>query len=321
MKLVLFGAGASVGAGLQTDPPLLSNLLKELKVFAPLSWGRLTSKEQGFFENNFEEGMERLLGCQIDTKKGERFQLKFPLEPRQVFLCDLQWDMAEYFFGFVLKSDSHYEELLTHSQQAGGKVEYSTLNYDTLLIQAVNRILANLPNIRFSVSFPHGNSAIFCEACLDVDGRITAPPGHAVEFNPTIYGFMQSNGPIRFIGDLAELRRLRQQGSLFPPVICHINPSKYVTSGANFIDEQQEKLRRQIRQAEKIVIIGMRVNDNDDHIWAPLRLTSGHILYISGASSGQEFEHWRVKHSRKCDRAILTYWDQAKDDVYDFLSI
>ncbi|NGX32748.1 MAG: hypothetical protein K1060chlam4_00799 [Candidatus Anoxychlamydiales bacterium] len=317
MKLVLFGAGASIGAGLQRSPPLLSNLLKELKIFAPNSWGNLTKDEENFFKKNFEDGMERLL----NLKKEKFFKLTFPIQPRLKFLCDLQWDMAIYFFCFVIKINSLYEEILSHSQKAGGTVEYSTLNYDNLLIQAVNRVSNLMSKSKFSVSFPHGNSAFFCKASIDAEGKVTAPQGEPTEFYPTTSGFLQSSGPIELIGDFKKLQERRNQHPLFPPIISHINPDKYVTSGINFIEEQQTKLWQQINKAERIVIIGMSINNNDDHIWQPLRHTKAQILYISGKKSGNQFECWKVKNKRKNDRTILSHWDSAKNDVYDFLSI
>jgi len=322
MKLVLFGAGASVDAGLGASPPLTSSLFSALKIFAPHSWwGTLTKEEQQLFKPDFEKGMEELLGAQLNMKRGDVFELKFPLSSRKQLLCDLQWDLAEFFFCFVLKHDNLYEELLTRTQHVGGTVEYSTLNYDTLLIQAVNRINTRNPDAQYSVSFPHGCTAFFCEAYLNSDGHVTVPKGHAVEFNPTSYGFMQSNGPVRLIRGLREFRELRQKGSVFPPVICHIDPTKYVTAGANFIVEQQKKLEWQIRKAEQIVIIGMNLNENDHHIWEPLRSAKGDILYISGSSGASKFQGWRNKHCRRNDQALPCYWNEGKNQVYEFLSV
>ena len=98
MKLVLFGAGASVDAGLGASPPLTSSLFSELKIFAPHSWGTLTEEEQQLFQDDyFEKGMEELLGAPLNLNNGDVFELKFPLSPRKQLLCDLQWDMAIFF--------------------------------------------------------------------------------------------------------------------------------------------------------------------------------------------------------------------------------
>jgi len=80
MKLVLFGAGASVGAGLRASPPLTSSLFSELKIFAPHNWGTLTEEEQLLFQPpNFEKGMEKLLGTPLNLKKGDVFELLYVL--------------------------------------------------------------------------------------------------------------------------------------------------------------------------------------------------------------------------------------------------
>ncbi len=316
MKLVLFGAGASIDASLGKSPPLMKTLLAEL-IFAFNSWAKITGKALNLLERNFEKGWEYVLAPPTNL---ENPQILFPFSPKQQLLCDLQWDLAEFFFRFVLKNNSLYEELLIRSFDSDEVVEYSTLNYDTLLIQAVNRVSARNPGTQCSVSFPHGCAAFFCEACLDSNGRITAPKGRSVEFNPTIYG-LQSNGPVRLIKGLREFWDLKQQGSVFPPIICHINPSKYVTSGANFIVEQQKKMEYQIRNADQIVVIGMRVNENDRHIWEPLRNAKGDILYISGSEEALKFQDWTRRHRRKGDQALRRFWGAARNQVYDVLSV
>ncbi len=246
--------------------------------------------------------------------------LSYPLSDRQRVLINLHWDMAKFFFCFILKPNSLYEEFLVRSYQAKHEIEYSTLNYDNLLIQAVNRITQRFSGARFSVSFPHGNSSFLCEADINANGQVSAPANQAIEFNLTSYGHLQSNGPTKIVGSLSELLTRQQQGSLYPPVMCYINPSKYKISGANFIEEQQRKFYNQVRTAEQIVIIGVRVNENDAHIWQPLSRAQGKILFVSGKSAGEEFEGWKSSHSRSSDRHLPVYWKEAKDNVYEFLN-
>ena len=94
IKLVLFGAGASIGASLEKSPPLMDNLLAELRLFAPNSWGKITGKELKLLEDGFEEGMEQLLAPPANL---ENSQILFPFSPKQQFLCELQWDLAGFF--------------------------------------------------------------------------------------------------------------------------------------------------------------------------------------------------------------------------------
>ncbi len=69
------------------------------------------------------------------------------------------------------------------------------------------------------------------------------------------------------------------------------------------------------------MIIGVRVNENDAHIWQPLSSAQGKILFVSGKSAGEEFECWKSSHSRSSDRHLPVYWKEARDNVYEFLSV
>lgn len=60
--MVLFGAGASYGAGgvFPSAPPLSNSLYRELASMFPMTWGTFPSSLQAQFYTNFEDGMNVL---------------------------------------------------------------------------------------------------------------------------------------------------------------------------------------------------------------------------------------------------------------------
>ena len=324
MKLVLFGAGASVEQGKESSPALVSNLLSELESFAPSSWGALSDEHRKLISQNFEQGIEHILEEAWPESDSQNVYLQFPhpYPPQELFPYVLLWDMAEYFIRFIPKQDSLYQRLLYRICSAKSIVALSSLNYDCLLIRDINYLHNCLPSRpSFKVCFPHGNAAFYCKGLLTTDGVLTAPANSPVEFNLNGNGHLISNGELGIFEDISHLRKMRSDYPLCPPVICHITPNKFISTGANIIKEQQLKLRQMIKQADKIVIIGMNINENDHHIWSPLAEAPGRILYISGKTVTQTFFEWSARHKRLHDHALASYWNEAEANVYDFLGI
>ena len=122
---VLFGAGASFGAGnvFPDAPPLGRDLFDHLQRAYPESWGSLLHDDEvATFRDDFEQGFVLLWG-----KQGESRAQRLII------------DMALFFTRFTLVGPNAYSRLL-HLLLAGGtnRVCFCTLNYECLLEQAIS---------------------------------------------------------------------------------------------------------------------------------------------------------------------------------------
>jgi hypothetical protein len=123
-NVVFFGAGASRGCGevIPHIPPLGSELYSRLRSRFPERWGM--PRFASLFENNFEEGMKGL------------YEAANPFD-----LQRLMCDMAIYLSEFEPSNNSNlYIQFLRELKSVLGDTIFSTLNYDLLFEDAVERI-------------------------------------------------------------------------------------------------------------------------------------------------------------------------------------
>jgi len=300
-NLIIFGAGASFGAGkagfgwdehpIEKVPALGADLFSDLQVFNPDGWGRLPEEFSKMFHEDFEKGIIE-------------YSAKFPHA-----LPPLQRAMAAYFFNFRTSTDSLYVRLGQHIQNSQWDGAIITLSYERLLEQSLchvglKPICDFVPKAtgEIELCFPHGCCHIFCEGVHGTSG---------VSFG---YG-VTTTGQIMVVAEPKKFFS-RIQEDVFPPVMSYFEPQKRTTSGVNFIESQRKRLRDLVLGAEQIAIVGMRVRSHDQHIWDPLAETNGKIIYCGGRSGGEEFELWRQeKRGTKSDSILGGYFAESFDEI------
>jgi hypothetical protein len=99
--------------------------------------------------------------------------------------------------------------------------------------------------------------------------------------------------------------------------MSYFEPSKFTTSGANFIEEQRARLKQLIADVDRIAVVGVAVRERDSHIWGALAKTKASIYFCSGKSAKKAFEAWAAKNraSNSNDIASAKYWGD------DFVSV
>ena len=60
------------------------------------------------------------------------------------------------------------------------------------------------------------------------------------------------------------------------------------------------------------------VLDSDSSVWDPIRDTDARILYVSPGQA-HDFRKWAETCGRRGDEAIPSTWNEAFDDVIEFL--
>ena len=287
--LVLFGAGASFGSDTAKTPPLGSGLFDALVRFNPDGWG------------------------QVDSRLAEEFRRDFELAIQQVnptALAPLQRAMAAYFFEFVPRTTNLYIELGNRLAAASSwRGVLCTLNYERLLDISLShagvRPIVGSPTQKpneVEVCFPHGCSHIFCDG-VQASGGVSFSLG------------VQTDGAIRIISDHVEHRR-RILSDAFPPVMSYFEPQKRTTSGRSFIEAQRSRMSSAASDAEKIIIVGVRVREHDTHIWNAIAESPATVVYCSGEAAGEEFSAWSSqKRKGKTDYVVEGYFADAFESL------
>jgi hypothetical protein len=288
MKVILFGAGASYGSELESRvPPLGEQLFDELADFAPDTWGSLLPPWPEQFRDNFETAMSSFLS------KG-------------IFAGAYQWDMADFFYGkFQATPSSAYVDLINGLQECIKEILFATLNYETLLFQA--RVFSGIDEKDFSLCLPHGNSALFCDSVSGNRGVIYS-------------GHVATSGRDRYFHDRREFLR-EKASNTFPPVMSYYEPSKFTVSGANYIETERTKFKAFVEKADKIAVIGTRVHAPDRHIWEPLAMARGTILYVSGAKGARCFREWAASEKRMGDIVLESHFRESIGKILEFMLI
>jgi len=297
--LVLFGAGASFGSESANMPPLGTDLFTALQAADPGSWGLISGAQADAFRKDFEDGMRQL----TETN------------PRS--LIQLQCSMAAYFFTHSPSDSSLYRRFARLIRECRWAGAVASLNYDRLIHVALQRegislCVGALPSPLVGgteVVWPHGCCNVFCDG-------VRAPAGTNI-FNGLE---IETDGPIRVVEDPEE-HRLRIRTDAFPPVMSCFLPDKRTISGVSFIAGQRERWATLVRQAPVICVVGVRVRPHDRHIWDPLALTDGKVVYCSRGGR-EEYEKWRIGNARRNGDVVLEKtFDEAFEELCESLGL
>lgn len=282
MYLIIFGAGASYGSDITETPSLTKDLFDRLSLFNPNGWGKISGELADLFHQDFESAMKK-----VNTHS----------------LPPIQRVMAAYFFNFLPKESNLYFRLAEKIKNNHWNGKFVTFNYDRLLeislskagLRPVVGSEANSDN-EIEMCLPHGCCHIFCES---VRGGAK---------NVSMSGInIRTSGKIKIISN-PDIFNSRIKNDAFPPVMSYFIPSKYTTSGVNFIEGQRKRYTEFVSNSDLIAIVGLMLREHDEHIWDPLKSTSARIIYMSGKSSGDKFKKWIEKYRSDNKDIILPYY-------------
>lgn len=308
-NLIIFGAGASFGAGSasfgwdtsnpsEKVPALGNALFFDLQRFNPEGWGKLSEEFAHEFKADFEKGIKKLS------------------EESSHFLAPLQRAMAAYFFNFRARTNNLYIRLANKIKAASWDGAIVTLNYERLLEQSLchvemRPICGSIPEKPEDIElcFPHGCCHIFCDSVQGSSKGVSFGIG------------VSTAGKISIIANPQDFFA-RIQKDAFPPVMSYFEPLKRTATGTNFIESQQSRFQALVDGAENIAIIGIQVRPHDKHIWNPLSKTNAKIIYCSGQAGGEVFDDWTTKErNKKNDIILYKYFADAFDEICGHLEI
>lgn len=294
-NIFLFGAGASFGSDTISTPPLSNRLFDELCGFNPPGWGALPNDFRTEFNGDFEQGMVKVAN------------------ERPHDLPILQRSMAAFFFNFQPRSTNLYYRLATRLKQNPKNMAVSTINYERLFeisfVTAGHNLFIGQPdNDDIELNFPHGCCHLFCESARGMANAV-----NYAGLNVRI------NGEIKIISNPQEFYQRISQDA-FPPVMSYYEPQKRATAGQDFLTNQRERFKHLVENAERIIVIGVKIREHDNHIWDPIKNANGRFIYCSGNSEKNIFDGWTsIYRQNKDDIFINGFWADKFDEVLNEL--
>ena len=257
--LFILGAGASFGSG-ECWPyasPLGKNLYDELCKYSG-DFARETSKFASTCRVNFEKGM-------IDLASEGSY-----------FIPYITTTMAHYFYNFNPLPNNLYASLITKALSLKHEYAFSTLNYDLLLERSAGHV---------GVGVTYGNSMIRNKTIRVIKPHCscnTVPQATGMQFIGNVFqGFeIPFNVPMRYSFDNNQVEAFLYSHDQQSPAMCFYAPKKPVMFGRNLIEEHHEVFARCVIDAEQIVIIGVAVDEDDEHIWGLLSKCESSIIYF-----------------------------------------
>lgn len=239
------------------------------------------------FERDFETGMGELV-------KTEGWKTSGVLR-----------DMAVFFSRFEAGINNFYAQLIRAVLTTGTQAVFSTLNYDTLLEQSIShvglrttytgRLPAPVNNLL--VLKPHGS----CNWVPTLrPGGITVRnisfdlgPGRAI-----------IDGEVTAYSDPQEVRDFCERENSFAPVMALYALGKKFWYCPSFCEAVIANWRAELKKASRVIIIGVRVNPADSHIWGPLATAPAKRGFYYVGPSPKDFNTW-CENARRGDGSHL----------------
>jgi len=281
--LILFGAGASNGAGsvYPNVPPLGKYLYRELEIEFPRSWGSIPESIKSKFNVNFEDGMNVLWNSGSHA-------IPILMQHMAIFFSKYQLSKA--------RNDS-YSIFLDNILRSEKEVRYSSLNYDCLF-----EIAASMAGK--TINYFHETSASDSDliiwklhgSCNFLpEGGITATRGvsfsSGVSFSTGVRAANLGEVPSYCLGDT----------SLYPIMAVYAQ-GKPVQIATDIIKNIQSFWAKAVSSSEIVVIIGINPHPPDGHIWGPLAETNAKILYVG---NNETFSAWVSEYRSKGESIYL----------------
>jgi hypothetical protein len=104
------------------------------------------------------------------------------------------------------------------------------------------------------------------------------------------------SGPVRIAGTDQELYSYYQTDDSLAPAMALYAKGKKVLFCPDFVSAQQQQFVDLVQCAKNIFIIGLRVNEDDEHIWTTLAKSAAKLWYVSPEE--ERFHAWVAKVER-----------------------
>jgi hypothetical protein len=281
----LFGAGASYGAThmLPERPPLGWEVYDRLAQAYPDVWGPKTLP--GWYADGLRRDFERTMFDEIC--------LRIP----SLNILEWQRSMAMFFARFTPDESSEdlFSRLLERLKESGGfsEVVIGSLNYDCILEKAAVRLGLRVEYLSDGAGEDvarvikiHGSSNFVTEN-LERHKVYLTSPGSAIGCAFECINPLLAEETLKEKFAPRELR--------YAPVMSLYAWGKNSLVGGVKVQELRNCWRTHALYAEQLVIIGVRPNRGDTHIWETVRGTGARVYYIGGR---EDHRGWQEANPR-----------------------
>ena len=296
--IVLFGAGASFGAGATVPhaPPLGGQLYSELARYDPKGWGDLPEAVRHEFGQGFEAGMQAIWDTYSQGIAGL-------MRHMTLYLAQFAPDGS--------KTDlySRFVEQLA-SRGVTSNVLFSTLNYECVLELSASGLglrvhywQDDLESGAIRVWKLHGS-------CNFLSKNIQATRGALFSRGVGFEGGLQAVTP-----NDAVAYCLTNQG-LYPAMALYM-ASKPVQIGQAVIHSLQKQWGDYARAAKRLLVVGVRPYPDDGHIWEPIAECAGAVGYVGPKG---DFGSWESTCRTGPSTWLGARWNECVDESVAFLA-
>jgi len=269
-SVFLFGAGASYGSGecSPSPPPLGRDLFGELQKANGLA-STIRSPLADIFAEDFEKGMAAFF------------------RTRNVEVSHFLRDLAAYFARFEPGPTNLYRKLVDALSTTKRGAVLATANYDLLIERSISQAGLKIaytgppvPADNFPVLKIHGS----CNFLPDL--APSSIRGLSIDISR---GGRIVEAPVR-IASPREVLEFCQREDFLAPAIALYAEGKAVLHCSKFVQRQQKAWQDEARNANRIFVIGLRVNPKDSHIWGPLASSRAPFSYVG--HDADSFRDW-----------------------------
>ena len=276
--IIVFGAGASFGAGcvLPAAPPLGAHLYDALAKAYPNVWGSesvVGNMWSAQLRNDFERAMsEEIL-------------------PKTPSLCLLEWhrDIAVFFAQYRLDAGRRdmYSLLLSELKTKGllPRVMLASLNYDCLLEQAMLDL--GLGTDYMLDPFPSEGSIPLAKihgSCTFITDNLFSKRAYLTNANASSLECSIITLPLQSLEDRLRRSFSTHDPALFP-VLGLYSPDKPSIVAPAKLQTLRNALTDRINRATTLVLIGVRPNPRDPHLWCPIAQSRASTISYIGSSN------------------------------------
>jgi len=283
--IFLFGAGASRGALHidPCDPPLGREVYDRLAECFPNEWGH--DSRLGRYGNKLRENFERTM-----------FKEVCRWEP-SISILEWQRKMTLYFSRFTPKSTSNnlftkLLEFLRDTLIISNSI-FASLNYDCVFEQAAYRLgfqvdysCNEIENNGIRILKVHGS-------CNFITENIQSRMPYLTNTNSQIDCGMECLQPV----DVEKVleRRFSDANAFYYPVMSLYSFGRNSLVAGTRIQKIRNTWSGYVSRASLIVVIGVKPNCEDTHVWNPIKETKSANLFYIG--SQEDFKIWASANS------------------------
>lgn len=290
--LILLGAGASFGSEPDKErhrtPPLGTGLFSELCELGKVA-ASIPDDLKAVFSQDFETGMAAFY-----DRSNEKLQ-------------SFHRELASYLGGFTPSTDNYYLKLIRLFE--GRDVIFGSLNYDMMLEESVFKL-------GLCVTYGNKKSDGFVRILKPHGSMNFWPVSPHQMFQNCVFGDLQTayNGPAQALSRLDALFRCGKDTSLSPAISMYAKGKK-VSVCTRIVSNQQTAFTEVCGRASKIIIMGVKVVPEDEHIWRPIMKARCNITYFGSLQDEKDLNALVKLSGRKNVKFVEGFFDKLLDVV------